>query len=698
MSGGKARGGCRRVAILGGGLGALTAAFELTESGEPLEITVYQLGWRLGGKGASGRNLQPGLSGRIEEHGLHVFSGLYDNAFRILRACYRELGRAPGQPLASWREAFQPCGGIVLQERFRGRWVAWDFVLPTNGELPGSRGAGLWLRPGTYLTLALDALRLLQGKPPPPRIPEGTGDEEPPREEAPERRTPGWLQAVRRVALSPRLWRPVLSAWGASLARRWPGVEARIEDDGVRRAWMVENFVYGNLRGLLEEDALRRGLDRLDGEDYRAWLGRYVCADSVDGQSLTCNSPLAWFLYDAQFSYVDGDLRRPDLAAGAAVRTLLRMALTWKGALLWKLQAGMGDVVFTPLYEVLRRRGVRFEFFHRVKQLHLSEDRRSIAAIRMARQAWLEGEQREYAPLVDVHGLPCWPSEPLYAQLREGEALRRAGVRFESYESPEVEERVLRAGEHFDEVVLGISLPGLPHVAGELMSADERWRRMVEEVKTVRTQGFQVWLRTPETGSAPAASPEPEVVGVCYHAGELNTYAQMGHLLTAEGWGARGHDVSRLRLWYFCGVLPEPAPETESAHSAWRHAHSMMAEHFTRLAPWASHPGRAGCVDWDCLVDERPEPAAGVARLEAQYFAPVHCPSDRFVQSVSGSTAWRLEPGGSGFSNLVLAGDWTRNGFNIGNAEATTLSGILAARALLGRPTGQELVGWGFLT
>ena len=26
----------------------------------------------------------------------------------------------------------------------------------------------------------------------------------------------------------------------------------------------------------------------------------------------------------------------------------------------------MGDVVFAPYYEVLRRRGVRFEFFHRV--------------------------------------------------------------------------------------------------------------------------------------------------------------------------------------------------------------------------------------------------------------------------------------------------------------------------------------------
>jgi uncharacterized protein with NAD-binding domain and iron-sulfur cluster len=56
-----------RVAILGGGVGAMTAAFALTEidkAGENFEITVHQLGWRLGGKCASGRNSDHG--GRIE--------------------------------------------------------------------------------------------------------------------------------------------------------------------------------------------------------------------------------------------------------------------------------------------------------------------------------------------------------------------------------------------------------------------------------------------------------------------------------------------------------------------------------------------------------------------------------------------------------------------------------------------------------
>ena len=41
-----------RVAVLGGGCGAMTAAFYLTSTAElrrRFEVTVYQQGWRLGG-------------------------------------------------------------------------------------------------------------------------------------------------------------------------------------------------------------------------------------------------------------------------------------------------------------------------------------------------------------------------------------------------------------------------------------------------------------------------------------------------------------------------------------------------------------------------------------------------------------------------------------------------------------------------
>ena len=44
----------KKIAILGGGLGSLSTAFALTNESnwkERYEITIYQIGWRLGGKG-----------------------------------------------------------------------------------------------------------------------------------------------------------------------------------------------------------------------------------------------------------------------------------------------------------------------------------------------------------------------------------------------------------------------------------------------------------------------------------------------------------------------------------------------------------------------------------------------------------------------------------------------------------------------
>ena len=112
-----------RVAIIGGGCASMAAAFELTrpEHRGKYDITVYQVGWRLGGKGASGR----GPSGRIEEHGLHVWMGFYENAFRLMRECYTELGRdSKTCPIADWRDAFFPDPFVGVTDRTEsGQWI-----------------------------------------------------------------------------------------------------------------------------------------------------------------------------------------------------------------------------------------------------------------------------------------------------------------------------------------------------------------------------------------------------------------------------------------------------------------------------------------------------------------------------------------------------------------------------------------------
>lgn len=111
----------KRIVILGGGIGALTAAYHLSSPAgwqDRYDITVYQLGWRLGGKCASSRDPEHGL--RIEEHGLHVWFGFYENAFRMMRECYRELGPEAARPFAELDDAFSPQTLVSMLERGEG--------------------------------------------------------------------------------------------------------------------------------------------------------------------------------------------------------------------------------------------------------------------------------------------------------------------------------------------------------------------------------------------------------------------------------------------------------------------------------------------------------------------------------------------------------------------------------------------------
>src|SRR3954453_8700245 len=104
-------------------------------------ITVYQRGWRLGGKGASSR----GPNSRIEEHGLHLWLGYYENAFRLLRECYRELDRPStdhAAPIQTWRDAMIPADTVGLEDRRPDGWHHWLGQFTPNELLPGDPDAG----------------------------------------------------------------------------------------------------------------------------------------------------------------------------------------------------------------------------------------------------------------------------------------------------------------------------------------------------------------------------------------------------------------------------------------------------------------------------------------------------------------------------------------------------------------------------
>ena len=121
-------------------MAGLSAAYQLTKTPELRQynhVTVYQLGWRLGGKCASGRDGQ----GRNLEHGLHVWFGCYENTFRLLRELYEAPQRPPNPRLKTWRDAVKPQDytpiGVLRDD---GTWDYWPLTWPTNDGTPGDGG------------------------------------------------------------------------------------------------------------------------------------------------------------------------------------------------------------------------------------------------------------------------------------------------------------------------------------------------------------------------------------------------------------------------------------------------------------------------------------------------------------------------------------------------------------------------------
>lgn len=717
----------QKVAILGGGLGSMTAAWELSHAAGNYDITVYQLGWRLGGKGASGRNRQAGMADRIEEHGIHVFSGLYDNAFRMLRQAYDELDRAPDAPLGTWLDAYKPHNFMVVEELWKGKWLPWIIETPVNKELPGEPDAALFVRPSDYIHEALSVLRaVLKSGRQSPKITEEEKTGEP---ALPVRGIFGRLFGgllnhdaadvflflsrllAKIVAWIPGLQWLLLVLLKLTVNHIWHGIKEKLDNTESRRLWLLINFMYGNMVGAIKADIFKRGVDYLDQYDYREWLSQYIIDDTVDGCALTMDSPLAYFMYDAEFAYIGGKPDDPNIGAGSTLRTMLRMALTWKGCLLWEMQAGMGDTVFGPLYEVLRRRGVKFEYFNRVTDLRPNANG-EVDEIDIDVQVQLVDPDAGYLPLFDVNGLPCWPAEPFWEQLVNGEQLQKDGVDFESYFAPGGTPRTLRLGHEFDKVVLGISIGGLPYSAASLIEASADLKKMVDQVGTVRTQAAQFWCKptTYELGWTPMGRP----IFSCFHKSLLNSWADFTHLSNRESWPATKGKFA-LSQQYFSGpMLDDPFYESPSGPK--QKPEYLDESRGDDLAKATARQLLDDGIGWiwrdsvtstkepnspfknDLLVDNRPVIPSGSTAFDAQFFRGNVAPTERFVLTLSGTLQHRRYPDQSGFDNLVFAGDWTRNDFNIGNVEATVMSGMLAANAISGYPSKKDIVGIGFLT
>lgn len=705
------------IRILGGGIGGLTTAFELTSQPgwqDKYEVHLHQLGWRLGGKCASSR----GDNGRIEEHGIHGFLGSYYNAIPMVKAIYDELKRPPTMPISSFETAMVPMDSVIMWEFIDGQFKKWPFRFPPNDYDPAQPWQFAKIEQG--LISVLELLKFIH------------------HEHADHAKGHGLqLNILQKIfdgaidALEKDLADSGPHPAFTFLDEAWQWLYAHLlhkldSSDSLRHLFLLTDYLLALTRGALKANVLENGYDQLDDQDWGDWL------KENGASAMTLTSSLAINTINLSYQNPHGDTtRQPVMAAGTYLHWTLR-SFAYLGHAVYAFAAGTGETMIAPLYELLKKRGVNFHFFHKIEGLHVGPDPANpngkiITSVDIGVQATLKNAAQgaQYEPLVPVKDLPCWPPAPLYDQLVQGKQLAAGApdghpYDLESWWTPwqPVEKLTLTAGDGangYDELVFAISIGAVPHLCSELIAANPAWDKMVKGIPAVLTQTMQIWLQQdsvtlgwdiPYTGNDTAVSGTFMV--------PINGMVDFHHLIPMENWPA---DNTPKGLWYFSGVMDEygdQPPFTDHGYPQRQHARvryqciQFLQATTGFILPkgtpdgW-NPPGDPICLDFNLLVDTRPGGTGpdgkagtirGIPRFESQFWRANIDPTERYVTSPPGSTACRIKAWETGFTNLTIAGDWIYTGLNVGSFEGTVMSGKLASHALTGVPALDTIIGY----
>ncbi len=451
------------------------------------------------------------------------------------------------------------------------------------------------------------------------------------------------------------------------------------ENDLLRHLVIMLDLAASTVIGMIDDRVITDGFMAIEHYDGNEWLEKHGCHFP--------NCPITQGMYDAAFAYEGGESKNRRMGAGSLLYGALRLMLTYRGAFMWHMAAGMGETIMSPLYLALRQRGVHLAFFHKVTNLGLSADKKRIETIDIDIQATVKPEyQNGYEPLFPGHdGIPCWPTKPFYDQLVQGNEISKASnPDLESWwnDVPLAGKKTLQWKTDFDLVVLAISRGAFEYICKEPIDAEPKWKLMTDNIKTVKTQGLQLWLHrtSPELGWQGAP---PVLSG---YTEPFDTWSDMSYLLPRESWAS---ELKVKQLAYFCNCLTEGGATPPFSDSDFprrerdrvkNFARDFMAEDLSALWPRSSN--QCAEFDWGLLVNCTGEKDA----FDSQFFRANIDPTERYVLSLPGTAQYRLTSGNSMFENLYLAGDWTFTDINIGCIEAAVISGRMASQAICGVP------------
>jgi hypothetical protein len=288
----------------------------------------------------------------------------------------------------------------------------------------------------------------------------------------------------------------------------------------------------------------------------------------------------------------------------------------------------------------------------------------------MRLQAHVAKGPASYEPLVDHDpgageaARRCWPEAPLVDQLTDGDAVLRAGNLEKWIDSAGFGvEMSLRAGEDFDLCVLGLSIGALRETTSALAAANPAWDAMHKGAGVTPTIAAQIWRREPVEHFR-GVWKDGLMTG---YVAPIDTWGDLSFLTRLEQVDASG--VRPASLSYFCGPITPGARSDRTARPASQTAGWLQANAahiFPGLDNGMGGYDASGEIErYDRINDD---------------------PTELYVCSPAGSIDTRLRCDESGFANLKLVGDWTRNNFDCGAVETAVLSAKLCARSICGQP------------
>ena len=733
----------RKVAIIGAGPSGLAAAIGLSgpEVRHRFEVHVYQLGWRAGGKASTGRNADK--CNRVEQNGSHYLFGCYHNSFAVVRQAFKELG--PDAGFGTLTDNFTPCSVLVGSARpgHAGEREPAFIFFPTNLAQPGT--GGKYAQPFDYLLMVFQlvlslVLGLLNQSGDPTLAPRLVGALFPLcpfMEKRPARRV--WGKTMRALLFLPALLinrlvfpevRRFLTAalqlaigrwdeerkrrlhnrllevlgqlahWSREAARRfWARLRAWFASNGVGWGWDARLGRMATLAelsttvwiGMLDGTLWRPGaLEGIDREDFRDWLRRHGCREEA------CQSVFVKCWYDAVIAYQEGDPERPRMSAAVALHAIFRAFGTYKGNFAYQMVHEMGDAWVGPIVQMLINRGVKFHFFHRVWDLLPGTDpagRPVVDGIVIEKQLEDTSGHDLFTKLGKT-GRKVWPRRPMFrGEPRIDLALR--GLDDFYGEDSGRREKLVR-GQDFDDIVCTIPADALPHQAPSCFATQEKWRTMVQHVDSAESVSLRIWFAW-KLHRLGWPFPEPILSGFSW---PFSTWEDNGQSLGHEEFSDGTPPQAIATVFGSLKAPKKPLPRGPEADklilrqqaSAVRHARRFFEKQAGGL--WPGLYGTDGSLLYQAFyssADAQAELEPDRARARWQLLRANTGPLERYVLALPGTLQYRLRADETGFRNLVFAGDWTRNGLEVGCAEGAVMSGLQAARALCDHPA--DIVG-----